>query len=86
MSRAAAAAVFRAEATGNAPVDAGWSAKVEELSRLCETGGSSTHIAFLVTSMLAKAVDGNVDLNAIKPTHSDGNPNAYSARSLCHGC
>jgi len=84
-SAATAAAVFRAEADGDAPVDAGWSAKVEELSRLCEKGGSATHIAFLVTAMLAKAVNGSVDLYAIKPTHSDGNPNAYSARSLCHG-
>ena len=81
----AAAAAFRAAATGETPADVEWSAKVEELSRLCEIGGSSTHIAFLVTSILAKAVDERVDLHAIKPTHARGNPNAYSARSLCHG-
>jgi hypothetical protein len=80
-----ARAVFRAEAEPGLPVNAGWTRKVEELSRLCEVGGSATHIAFLVTAMLAKSVDGAADLYAIKPTHSDGNQNAFSARTLCHG-
>jgi hypothetical protein len=80
-----AKAVFRAEAEVGLPVDAGWASKVEELSRLCEIGGSATHIAFLVTAILAKSVDGAADLYAIKPTHSEGNPNAFSARTLCHG-
>lgn len=84
ISTKTAVSIFRAEASTDGPIDAGWSAKVEELSRLCEAEGSSTHIAFLVTSILAKAVDGDVDLYAIKPTHAKGNPNAYSARSLCH--
>jgi len=66
-------------------VDPGWTRKVEELSRLCEVGGSATHIAFLVTAMLAKSVDGAADLFAIKPTHSEGNQNTFSARTLCHG-
>ncbi|MGQ0711892.1 MAG: restriction endonuclease, SacI family [Rhodoferax sp.] len=48
-------------------------------------GGSATHLAFLVTAMLAKSVDGAADLYAIKPTHADGNQNAFSARTLCHG-
>lgn len=65
-------------------VDANWDLRVLELSRLCEEGVSSTHIAFLGTSMLAKAVDARADLFAIKPTHADGNEWAYSARSLCH--
>lgn len=77
--------VFREEAELNLPVDARWESKVEELSRLCEVGGSATHIAFLATAMLAKAVNESADLYAIKPAHSKGNPNAFSARSLCHG-
>ncbi|MDA8457146.1 restriction endonuclease, SacI family [Acidovorax sp. GBBC 3334] len=77
--------VFRAEAEVGLTVDAEWARKVEVLSRLCEVGGSATHIAFLVTAMLAKSVDGEVDLYAIKPTHSLGNQNAFSARTLCHG-
>lgn len=80
-----AKAVFRTEAEMGLPIDPGWAAKVEELSRLCAVGGAATHIAFLVTAMLAKSVDGSADLYAIKPTHSGGNPNAFSARSLCHG-
>ena len=80
----AAKAVFRAEAELGLPVDAGWADKVEQLSILCEAGGSATHIAFLVTAMLAKSVDGAVDLYAIKPTHSKGNQNSFSARTLCH--
>lgn len=66
-------------------LNASWVAKVEQLSRLCEDGVSTTHIAFLATAMLAKAVDARVDLYAIKPKLSPSNPNAYSARSLCHG-
>lgn len=66
------------------PIDALWTEKVEELSRLCQEGVSSTHIAFLGTAILAKAVNANVDLFAIKPTHARDNPNAFSARSLCH--
>lgn len=61
-----------------------WIDKIEQLSELCEKGGSATHIAFLGTALLAKSVDHNTDLRAIKPTHAHGNPNAYSARTLCH--
>lgn len=66
------------------PVDADWEQSVERLSQLCAEGVSSTHIAFLGTAILAKSLNVDIDLFAIKPTHSDGNPNAYSARSLCH--
>jgi len=59
--------------------------KVEQLSQLCEQGVSKTHIAFLGTAMLAKSVNARADLYAIKPTHDRQNPNAFSARSLCHG-
>ena len=62
-----------------------WVDRVEHLSQLCVQANSSTHIAFLGTAMLAKAVDRRADLFAIKPTHAPGNPNSYSARSLCHG-
>jgi len=66
-------------------VDPAWVGKVEQLSSLCEAGIAKTHIAFLGTAMLAKAVDFRVDLFAIKPTHDPLNPNAFSARQLCHG-
>jgi hypothetical protein len=57
--------------------------KVEHLSQLCEQkGASKTHIAFLGTAMLAKAVDQQADLFAVKPEHAQGNANAFSARSL----
>ena len=81
-----AKAVFRAEAEAadGSGVDTDWSAKVETLSSLCLSGGSSTHIAFLGTAILAKAVDEDVDLFAIKPRHAGNNENAYSARTLCH--
>jgi hypothetical protein len=78
--RSEAAAVKRGE-----EVDPDWRHKVEHLSSLCEAPGSSrTHVAFLCTAMLAKALEPRIDLYAIKPTHADGNHRAYSARSLCH--
>src|SRR5580658_10419921 len=81
-----AAALFRAEAkqAATGKVDAAWTQKVEKLSQLCEEGVSKTHIAFLGTEMLAKAMDRRVDLFAIKPDHAPDNPNAFSARTLCH--
>jgi len=45
---------------------------------------SKTHITFLGTAMLAKALDLRADLFAIKPTHAKGNEHAFSARTLCH--
>lgn len=81
-----AIALIRQEVVGaeNGPIDIHWENCIERLSQLCAEGVSSTHIAFLGTSILAKAVDANVDLFAIKPTHAFDNPNAYSARTLCH--
>lgn len=66
-------------------IDAVWREKVEHLSRLCEEGAPKTHIAFLGTSMLARAVEPAADLIYIKPTKAPDNPNAYSARPLCEG-
>lgn len=82
----AAEAVLReaVERSSTDPIDSAWEQRVEELSRLCAEGVSSTHIAFLGTSILAKSVVADVDLFAIKPTHAIDNPKAYSARSLCH--
>lgn len=82
-----AASILRKEA---ARAEAGeadplWIQKVERLSRLCADGVSSTHVAFLGTAILAKATDRRADLFAIKPTHAKDNPNAFSARILCHG-
>ena len=64
--------------------DEAWIAKVERLSQLCQDGLSKTHIAFLGTAMLAKALDLRADLFAIKPNHAKDNENAFSARTLCH--
>lgn len=86
--RAQAAALLREEAAAVArgePIEPDWKMKVEHLSALCELPGSSrTHLAFLCTSMLAKALSPDVDLIAIKPRHAGDAVAAYSARSLCH--
>ncbi len=78
--------VFREEAehADSGDLDVSWVEKVEELSRLCEEGVSKTHIAFLGTAMLAKSVNREADLFAIKPEHARDNPSAFSARTLCH--
>lgn len=65
-------------------IDAEWLERMETFSKLCEDGTSKTHIAFLGTALIAKAVDKRADLYAIKPTHAVGNPYAFSARSLAH--
>jgi hypothetical protein len=82
-----AIAVFREEAeyAESGDLDALWVEKVEEFSRLCEESVSKTHIAFLGTAMLAKSVNHEADLFAIKPDHAPDNPLAFSARTLCHG-
>lgn len=86
IDKARAAALLReqAEAEEAADPDPAWIAKVERLSQLCEEGVSKTHIAFLGTAILAKAMDRRADLFAIKPAHARDNPNAFSARTLCH--
>lgn len=78
--------VLRDEAA-QPPTDAltrSWIEKVEELSSLCENGVSKTHIAFLGTMMLAKALDHRVNLYAIKPEHARQSETSFSARTLCH--
>ncbi len=84
INKADAAALVRAAAAEAGPLDQGWVKKVETLSRLCEEGVSKTHIAFLGTAMIAKAMHRQADLFAIKPEHAGDNPNAFSARTLCH--
>ena len=79
----AAVLVRTAAAVGPDTLDPSWIEKVENLSRLC-LDGPKTHIAFLGTAMLAKAMNRNADLFAIKPEHAPNNPNAFSARTLCH--
>ena len=71
-------------AQAESAIDPAWRQKVEHLSELCEAGGSKTHIAFLGTAMLARAMNRKADLFAIKPEHAPGNANAFSARTLCH--
>lgn len=79
LARAASAEAMRGRA------DPAWVEKVEKLSQLCEKGSPRTHIAFLGTAILAKATHPEADLFAIKPKAAPSNPNAFSARSLCHG-
>lgn len=66
-------------------INSDWRGKIEHLSKLCEEGISKTHIAFLGTSILARTIEPTADLIYIKPRLAPDNPNAYSARSLCHG-
>lgn len=85
LSFEAAAALMRREAklAECGPIDKKWQEYVLELSRLCEVGKARTHVAFLGTSILARATDATVDLFAIKPTRHDGKGEAYCARNLC---
>jgi hypothetical protein len=87
IDKAAAITVLREEAgkSETDPVVRDWMAKVEKLSKLCADGVSKTHIAFLGTVMLAKSINRDADLYAIKPTLAMDNENAFSARTLCHG-
>ena len=86
INKARAVNLVREEAAGAAsgPLDPSWVKKVEELSRICEASVSKTHIAFLGTAMLARAMTREADLFAIKPQHARDNPKAFSARTLCH--
>ncbi|MBV8882780.1 MAG: restriction endonuclease, SacI family [Chroococcidiopsidaceae cyanobacterium CP_BM_RX_35] len=63
-------------------VSADWVKIVEQFSESCQ-GASKTHIAFLDTAMLAKAVSLQVDVFAVK-AGAEG-PGAFSARGLGHG-
>lgn len=67
------------------PGDPSWIQKVEKLSQLCD-GASTSHIAFLGTAILAKALDYRADLLALKPAPDDeqDQANAFPARALCH--
>ncbi|GBR01614.1 restriction endonuclease, SacI family [Asaia lannensis] len=77
-------AILRTEADNaiSAPLDRDWVRKVERVSEMCAAGAPETHIAFLATSMLARAVDAKADLFYIKPNLYKELPNAYSARTL----
>jgi len=77
--------IFRVEVVkaSTMPVDPYWVNEIEHFSQLCIDGRCATHIAFLGTAILAKAVDADVNLKQIKPTHST-DAHAYTARTLCH--
>ncbi len=62
-----------------------WTTRIERLAAACE-GAGKTHIAFLGTAILAKAVDLSVDAFAVKSASIDPSKQsgAYSARSLAH--
>jgi hypothetical protein len=87
LNKAKAMDLLREEASkvSAGDIDESWIEKIERLSSLCKPRRSETHIAFLGTSILAKSMNASVDLLAIKPSRSGDNPNAYSARSFCHG-
>lgn len=87
ITNALAASTLRAASlsTVAAALSPTWLSKIQHFSTLCEEGSSKTHIAFLGTAILAKAVNPESDLFAIKPKHAQGNAQAYSARTLCHG-
>lgn len=86
---AIAEAIFREE-TKNAiedSIDHNWVTIFEELSAACEISGR-THIAFVCTAILAKAVDLRVDAYSVKANPKGSalvDERAYSARSLAHG-
>lgn len=65
-------------------IDPDWLKKIEKFSQLCADGTAKTHIAFLGTSILAKAVEPGVNLYEIKPKLAEDSERAYSARTLCH--
>jgi hypothetical protein len=89
VSHKVAEQIFRQEAKnaieGN--VDHNWVTIFEELSAACEISGR-THIAFVCTAILAKAVNIQADAHSVK-ANPKGNAQiderAYSARSLAHG-
>jgi hypothetical protein len=63
-------------------VDSSWEDRIQRFSEICERT-TRTHIAFLGTALLAKAVSLEVDVFAVKARSND--PGAYSARGLGHG-
>ena len=72
----------QAEMAEAGKVDLVWVDKIETLSRLCEEASVRTHIAFLGTALLAKALNHNVDPHTVKPTHAPNKERAYPARTL----
>jgi hypothetical protein len=62
--------------------DPAWEKHIEAFSQICEQT-TRTHIAFLGTALLAKAVSLDADVFAVKARSKD--PGAYSARGLGHG-
>ena len=83
-ARADATVREAAEVAESGKFDEAWFKKIERLSELCAIGVSKTHIAFLGTTLIAKAMRLDVDLFAIKPKYAPENPRAFSARTLCH--
>ena len=75
--------VEEAERVAKKQAPAAWVRHIEKISEACEIAETRTHIAFLGTVLLAKAVDLNADAFAIKA--GAGTPGAFSARSLGHG-
>lgn len=79
-----AKAVLLAEAKNadEGPINPKWQKAIEHFSDVCETS-TLTHVAFLGTALLAKSVNIDTDVWAVKA--GSRHPGAYSARSLCHG-
>lgn len=60
--------------------------EISSFMTLCEENSQATHIIFLGTTLLQRAIDQDTYLLYIKPKHKPANDNkkAYSARTLCH--
>jgi len=81
----AAATTFLLAQAGRAAsddFDLNWFERIQKLSELCESAGVRTHIAFLGTALLAKALNPAIDPHTVKPTHAPDPSRAYPARSL----
>ena len=61
-----------------------WITKVERLSKLCEAGDRNSTSPFSARPCSRRRSIFGLTDSAIKPTHAKDNPNAFSARTLCH--
>jgi hypothetical protein len=58
-------------------------ARFSELFEQCKQARIFTHLPFIATILLAKAVDASLDVMVIKPSHASEGGNLFSARGLC---
>ena len=83
LDTSAGRALLREAAASTELADETWTERFRAFSQLIDEGKHPrTHVAFLFAAVLAKAMRLDVDVHAMK---EDASPNAYSARTLCHG-